>query len=210
MEQSKGVLMKKAWDYMQELAQNKEVTESNQFYMPVPQKVLRCINLRGAAKIIFFDIVSYMGYNHYSYPSIEDIALNCGMSHATVQANMKELEEKKFLFVRRRRNNTYYLPDGLHLNPYILLSEALHGFSKVISRTGMLSDRKRNEWIKSVIDGEIYATKLIELSNEYDSYLDMEQPYIELGGLKKLKESLKGFTEAVTSEFSSQYPEIVL
>ncbi|WP_099190812.1 helix-turn-helix domain-containing protein [Tepidibacter mesophilus] len=210
MKQNKEISKNKGWNYMQELAQNNELIENHTLYTPIPHKISRCLNLGSTPKIILFDLVSYMGNKYYSYPSIDDIALNCGMSHVTVQANMKELEAKKFLIVKRRRNNTYYLPDGLELNPYILLSEVLHGFRGTISKTGLLSDRQSNEFIRSILKSNIYIEKLNLLCKEYKSYLGMQQFYNNINGLTIFQEILGQFSEAVTEEFNREYPEIVL
>lgn len=209
MEQNKEISKNKGWEYMQELAQNGDFTEHHTLYTPVPHKILRCLNLGSTAKLILLDLVSYMGDKHFSYPSIEDIALNCNMSHVTIQANIKELENKKFLNVMKRHNNTYYLPDKLHMNPYILLSEVLHEFRRTISSTG-LSHRQRNKFIKDVLRSSIYTEKLKLLLEEYKGYLKLGKLYSNLGGREKFKVIIAEFSEEVKARFKEEYPEIVL
>ncbi|WHH57950.1 helix-turn-helix domain-containing protein [Petroclostridium sp. X23] len=204
MERRKEISRQQGWEYMKELAENKEFIETHTLYTPIPHKISRCINLGSTAKIILLDLIGYMGDEHYCYPPIEDIALNCGMSHTTVQNNIKELEEKRFLIVNRNYNNTYYLLNALHLNPYILLSEVLHEVRSLISKTGVIADRQRNQFIKRVVKSEIYKERLHELSKEYDKYLTVAN--ISYKGNKLLKV----FRGAVIAELNRQYPQIAL
>ena len=48
-----------------------------------------------------------MGDSNNAYPPIEDIALNCGMSHITVQKFTMELEDKRIIKIHRRHKITY-------------------------------------------------------------------------------------------------------
>ncbi len=73
-----------AWEYLREMAVDERVKVCHELFIPVPQKLLRCLSITHQAKMILLDILSYMGKNNHSFPPIDDIALNCGMSHATV------------------------------------------------------------------------------------------------------------------------------
>ncbi|KPV58255.1 hypothetical protein QJ48_17390 [Paenibacillus sp. A3] len=55
------------------------------------------------------------------------MALHLGLSENTICSKLKELQKKQFIEVQRRgRRNFYRL--NTKLNPYIVLSEAIHGF----------------------------------------------------------------------------------
>lgn len=151
--------------YLIGMAEDKRLAICNTHYTIVPHKLLRCINLSPQAKIILLDLLSYMGDSNSAYPPIEDIALNCGMSHATVQKFIMELEEKRILKIHRRHNNTYYLLDELKLSGYITLSEILHKFRRRMKRAYMVSEKLKNKFLKGMVTTQAYADALDTLED---------------------------------------------
>ncbi len=137
------------WEYLKEMAGDERVKVCHELYIPVPQKLLRCMNLSYQAKIILLDIMSYMGKNNHVFPPIHDIALNCGMSHATVQKFIVELEEKRIVKVHRRHNNKYYLLGELKLSGYIILSEVLHEYRRRMKSAYFVSEELKNKFLKN-------------------------------------------------------------
>lgn len=56
------------------------------------------------------------------------VAMDLVSSSKTVGRHIGKLEDKKLILVSQGKNNTYYLPNYLHVHPYLLLSEKTHEF----------------------------------------------------------------------------------
>ncbi|OXM87396.1 BlaI/MecI/CopY family transcriptional regulator [Paenibacillus rigui] len=105
------------------------------FYAKVPQEIRRCFFLDGNAVNVLLELVSWGMLDRGRKRKITEwfainqqvMALHLGLSENTVCTKLKELQKKDFIEVQRRgRRNFYRL--NTTLNPYIVLSEALHGF----------------------------------------------------------------------------------
>lgn len=193
-----------AWEYLTEMATDERTELCNKLFIPVPQKLLRCLNLSHQAKIILLDIMSYMGRNNNSYPPIEDIALNCGMSHATVQKFIKELEEKNILKVYRRQNNMYYLVNELKLSGYVMLSELLHEFRRRMKSSQYVSEKQRNKFIKKMLRISEYKTALEELEKVRAVYSENSKAgdiYV-----RDYCNALRNYAKVVDESLKKEYP----
>ncbi|GIO84672.1 hypothetical protein J25TS5_16040 [Paenibacillus faecis] len=69
-----------------------------------------------------------MSDQNQCYPTIEMIARNLGCSSKSVERHIAKLAEKKLILVSESKNNTHYLPNYLHVHPYLLVSEKTHEF----------------------------------------------------------------------------------
>ncbi|MGC5775814.1 helix-turn-helix domain-containing protein [Paenibacillus pabuli] len=94
----------------------------------LPHKIHRCYGLSPYEKLILVDIVAYMSDQSQCYPTIEMIARNLGCSSKSVERHIAKLAVKKLILVSHSKNNTYYLPNYLHVHPYLLVSEKTHEF----------------------------------------------------------------------------------
>ncbi|WP_310829412.1 BlaI/MecI/CopY family transcriptional regulator [Paenibacillus pedocola] len=105
------------------------------FYAKVPQEIRRCFFLDGNAVNVLLELVSWgmldrgrkRGITEWYAINQQVMALHLGLSENTVCSKLKELQKKQFIEVQRRgRRNFYRLNTAL--NPYLVLSEAIHGF----------------------------------------------------------------------------------
>ncbi|WP_223068824.1 helix-turn-helix domain-containing protein [Paenibacillus caui] len=149
--------------YLPKIAQESTFTDHHKGFTIVPHKFLRCYGLSEYEKLILIDLWSYMGDNHHCYPSIETIARNVSCSSKTVERHMDALAKKGLVLVSNsQRNNTYYLPNDMHKNPYLLLSEKTHEFIREVRNT--VNDYKLSQWIKGVVKSEVYHEFIIKLT----------------------------------------------
>lgn len=195
-----------AWEYLREMAVDERVKVCHELFIPVPQKLLRCLNLTHHAKIILLDIMSYMGKNNHSFPPIDDIALNCGMSHATVQKYMIELEEMRILKVHRRHNNTYYLVDELKLSGCIILSEVLHEFRRRMKGAYFVSEKQKNKFLKKMLNIDAYTEANRTLESVRATLSD--DPTGGWHPVDTYRKAVKIFAEAVGEELKTAYPDV--
>lgn len=111
-------------EYLGRIAKESTFTQKHKGFTIVPQKFHRCYGLTEYEKLILIDLWAYMGEKHHCFPSLESIARNVGCSSKTVDRHIHSLADKKLVLIGiSQRNHTYYLPDDLHKNPYILMSE---------------------------------------------------------------------------------------
>lgn len=151
-------------EYLPKIAKDSTYTNKHTGFTIVPQKLSRCYGLTEYEKLILIDLWAYMGDNHKCFPSHESIARNVGCSSKTVERHIGSLEEKKLIMIGRgQRNHTYYLPNDLHKNPYIMLSEKTHEFVSEVRDT--VNDYKLTLWIQDVVKDEIYRGYIAKLTN---------------------------------------------
>lgn len=193
-----------AWEYLTEMATDERTELCHKLYVPVPQKLLRCLGISMQAKMILLDIVSYMGKNPKAFPPIEDIALNCGTTHMTVQKFIKELEEKNILKVIRRNNNQYYLVDELKLSGYMMLSELLHEFRRRMKSSDYVSERLKNKFIKRMLTIPEYQVALEEL--EKVRALFSEDRHAGSHYVSDYRSALREYAQVVKKELEAEYP----
>ncbi|MFC7561449.1 BlaI/MecI/CopY family transcriptional regulator [Paenibacillus farraposensis] len=105
------------------------------FYAKVPQEIRRCFFLDGNAVNVLLELVSWRMLDSGRKREVTEwfainqqvMALYLGLSENTICSKLKELQKKQFIEVQRRgRRNFYRL--NTTLNPYLVLSEALHAF----------------------------------------------------------------------------------
>lgn len=105
------------------------------FYAKVPQEIRRCFFLDGNAVNVLLELVSWGMMDRGRKREITEwfainqqvMALHLGLSENTVCAKLKELQMKQFIEVQRRGRRNFYRLNTM-LNPYIVLSEVIHGF----------------------------------------------------------------------------------
>ncbi len=195
------------WKYMRMVGQDKFSSTYNNLYVPVPQKIHRCLNLSSKAKMIFIDLISYMGDKIYAYPTIDDIALECGMSHPTAENYIKELKDKKFIKVIRKGNNSYFLTKNIRKNGYLFLSEILYEYQSRIHAVELITDRVKNDFISQMLKLPSYdkAIELLEKERMEDDVF--EDVPITLN--ETTDEAIKAFRAEVEKCIEEQFPEFI-
>lgn len=149
--------------YLPKIAQESTLTDKHKGFTIVPQKFHRCYGMTGYEKLILIDLWAYMGDTHHCFPSLETIARNLGCSSKTVDRHIHTLEEKKLVLIgTSQRNNTYYLPNDLHKNPYLLMSEKTHEFISEVRNT--VNDSKLSQWINTIVNGENYNGHISDMT----------------------------------------------
>lgn len=193
-----------AWSLMMSMAKDDSIVKHHSVYSPIPYKLNRCIGLSAVEKVILIDLIGYMGNSRSCYPIIEDIALNCGITHTTVEKHIKSLEEKRFISVMRRHNNSYLLKDYFHANPYIVLSEILHKFKKRIQSTNYLNERSQALFIKSIIQSSYYSEAISKMLKIYDRGVRYGIQYGTW--ISKYHVELVKFIDGIFEIMKTQYP----
>lgn len=196
-----------ATEVMQELAGDKYTKLCHEYFVQIPHKLLRCMNISLPAKFILFDIIAYMGNKNHAYPSIEDLALNSGVSHITVQTYIKELEDKMILRVERKHNNTYFVYEELRLNGYIILSEVLHAYRKKMKEVRNVSERTKNHLLRRMLDTVAYKDALEQICEDRRAekrHEDKDDKYIPFF----VKEAVKDFKKSIEAEIMLELPQV--
>lgn len=151
-------------DYLSKIAKESTFTEHHRGFTIVPQKFSRCYGLTNYEKLILIDLWGYMGDKSHCFPSLESIARNVSCSSKTVERHIEKLASKNLVLISNsQRNHTYYLPNDLHKNPYIMLSEKTHEFVSEVRDT--VNDYKLTLWIQDVVKDEIYCGYIAKLTN---------------------------------------------
>lgn len=151
-------------EYLPKIAKESTFTDQHKGFTIVPQKFIRCYGLTEYEKLILIDLWSYMGDKHLCFPSLGTIARNVGCSSKTVERHMETLESKELIHINKsQRNHVYYLPNDLHKNPYLLLSEKTHEFINKVKDT--VNDYMLSQWIKGVVNSEVYLGYIAKLTN---------------------------------------------
>jgi len=151
-------------EYLGKIAKESTFSDQHNGFTIVPKKFSRCYGLTEYEKLILIDLWAYMGDKHHCFPSLESIARNVGCSSKTVERHIGYLSEKNLILIgNSQRNHTYYLPNDLHKNPYILMSEKTHEFISEVRNT--VNDYKLSQWIKGVVNSEVYLEYIAKLTN---------------------------------------------
>ncbi|WP_187296356.1 helix-turn-helix domain-containing protein [Tepidibacter mesophilus] len=196
-----------ATEVMKKLAEDEYTKLFHEYFVQIPHKLLRCINISLPAKFILFDIIAYMGNKNHAYPSIEDLAFNCGASHITVQNHIKELEDKKILRVERKHNNTYFIYDELRMNGYIILSEVLHAYRSKMKEVKNVSERTKNQLLRGMLCSDVYQEALEQICGERQREKRQEDkgdnyvPY-------QIKSAVDSFKKAVEAKIMAELPQV--
>lgn len=178
-----------ACQYLGEVAKDTSFTQHHKGFTTVPQKIHRCFGLTPYQRLIMIDLFGYMGDKHFCYPSQETIARNIGCSSKTIGRHLESLVEMGMILINEsQRHHTYYLPDDLHKNPYVLLSEKTHEFISEVRNT--VNDYNLSLWINGIIYGEGYDEFLAKLSNLMRHRFSFDRGESEKGCLAEYKQYL--------------------
>lgn len=153
--------------YMDEVAKESNFTGHHKGYTILPHKIHRCYGLSPYEKLILVDLVAYMSDQSQCSPTIEMIARNLGCSSKSVERHIVRLTEKKLILVSQSKNNTYYLPNYLHVHPYLLVSEKTHEFIGSVRK--QVNERELTLWIQEVVKSEACKTYTARLEKQTES-----------------------------------------
>ncbi|MDO7908900.1 helix-turn-helix domain-containing protein [Paenibacillus sp. JX-17] len=182
--------------YMDEVAKESNFTEQHKGYTIVPQKLHRCYGLSEYEKLIFIDIIAYMSDKSQCYPTMEMLARNIGCSSKTVERHIGILADKKLILVSQSKNNTYYLPNYMHVHPYLLLSEKTHEFIRGVKK--QVNERDLTLWIQGIVKSEDFKAYAARLQRLHERRLPMEK-FAET-------ETLASNGQYLTTAFAKRFP----
>lgn len=182
--------------YMNVVAKESNFTGCHKGYTIVPQKLHRCYGLNEYEKLILVDIIAYMNDKSQCYPTMEKIARNIGCSSKTVERHIRNLAEKKLILVSQSKNNTYYLPNNLHVHPYLLLSEKTHAFTGDVKK--QVNERDLTLWVQGIVKSEDYKAFTARLQRLHKRRLPMDK-FAE-------KEILDSYAQYLTTAFAKRFP----
>ncbi|GKU75955.1 hypothetical protein L3i20_v203520 [Paenibacillus sp. L3-i20] len=182
--------------YMDEVAKESNFTEKHKGYTIVPQKLHRCYGLNEYEKLILVDIIAYMSDKDECYPTMEMIARNIGCSSKTVERHIKKLEDKKLILVSQSKNNTYSLPNYLHVHPYLLLSEKTHEFIGSVRK--QVNERELTLWIQVVVNSDGYTAYTARLQRLHERRFSTDK-FAET-------EILDSYAQYLTTAFAKRFP----
>ncbi|MEC0248176.1 helix-turn-helix domain-containing protein [Paenibacillus chitinolyticus] len=182
--------------YMDEVAKESNFTGCHKGYTIVPHKLHRCYGLNEYEKLILVDIIAYMSDKSQCYPTMEMIARNIGCSSKTVERHIANLAEKKLILVSHSKNNTYYLPNYLHVHPYLLLSEKTHEFIGSVKK--QVNERELTLWIQGIVKSEDYEAFTTQLQRLHERRLPIDK-FAE-------KEILDSYVQYLTTAFVKRFP----
>ncbi|GFN34140.1 helix-turn-helix domain-containing protein [Paenibacillus xylaniclasticus] len=187
---------KAANTYMDEVAKESNFTGHHKGYTILPHKIHRCYGLSPYEKLILVDLVAYMSDQSQCYPTIEMIARNLGCSSKSVERHIARLTEKKLILVSQSKNNAYYLPNYLHVHPYLLVSEKTHEFIGGVRK--QVNERELTLWIQETVksdDYKAYTTRLEKLHERRFPY----EKFAE-------KEILDSYAQFLMTVFAKRFP----
>ncbi|MGN8227885.1 helix-turn-helix domain-containing protein [Paenibacillus polymyxa] len=182
--------------YMDDVAKESNFTGHHKGYTILPHKIHRCYGLSSYEKLIFVDIVAYMSDQSQCYPTIEMIARNLGCSSKSVERHIAKLAEKKLILVSQSKNNTYYLPNYLHVHPYLLVSEKTHEFIGSVRK--QVNERELTLWIQEVVKSDDYMAYTARLQRLHERRLPMDK-FAET-------ETLASYKQFLMTAFAKRFP----
>jgi len=182
--------------YMDEVAKESNFAGHHKGYTILPHKIHRCYGLSPYEKLILVDIVAYMSDQSQCYPTIEMIARNVGCSSKSVERHIATLAEKKLILVSQSKNNTYYLPNYLHVHPYLLISEKTHEFVRNVRK--QVNERELTLWIQEIVKSDDYKAYTARLQKLHERRFSYEK-FAE-------KEALDSFAQFLTTAFTKRFP----
>lgn len=182
--------------YMDDVAKESNFTGHHKGYTILPHKIHRCYGLSPYEKLILVDIVAYMSDQSQCYPTIEMIARNLGCSSKSVERHIAKLAEKKLILVSQSKNNTYYLPNYLHVHPYLLVSEKTHEFIGSVRK--QVNERELTLWIQEVVKSDDYMAYTARLQRLHERRLSMDK-FAET-------ETLASYTQFLMTAFAKRFP----
>ncbi|MBJ6362778.1 helix-turn-helix domain-containing protein [Paenibacillus sp. GCM10012307] len=182
--------------YMDEVAKESNFTGQHKGYIILPHKIHRCYGLSPYEKLILVDIVAYMSDQSQCYPTIEMIARNLGCSSKSVERHIATLTEKKLILVSQSKNNTYYLPNYLHVHPYLLVSEKTHEFIGSVRK--QVNERELTLWIQETVKSDDYKAYTARLEKLHERRFTTDK-FAE-------KETLASYTQFLMTAFAKRFP----
>jgi hypothetical protein len=102
----------------------------------------------------------------------------CWMLFQVSGTSYVTLAEKKLILVSQSKNNTYYLPNYLHVHPYLFVSEKTHEFIGSVRK--QVNERELTLWIQEVVKCDGYMAynarlqKLHERCFPYEKFAEKE------------------------------------
>jgi len=187
---------KAANTYMDQVAKESNFTGHHKGYTILPHKIHRCYGLSPYEKLILVDLVAYMSDQSQCYPTIEMIARNVGCSSKSVERHIATLAEKKLILVSQSKNNTYYLPNYLHVHPYLLVSEKTHEFIGSVRK--QVNERELTLWIQEIVKSDDYKVHTARLQRFYERRFASDK-FAE-------KEDLDSYGQYLTTAFAKRFP----
>lgn len=182
--------------YMDEVAKESNFTGHHKGYTILPHKIHRCYGLSLYEKLILVDIVAYMSDQSQCYPTTEMIARNVGCSSKSVERHIATLAEKKLILVSRSKNNTYYLPNYLHVHPYLLISEKTHEFVRNVRK--QVNERELTTWIQEIVKSDDYKGYTARLQRLHERRFATDK-FAEKG-------ALDSYAQFLTTAFAKRFP----
>ncbi|MBG9795008.1 hypothetical protein ABD76_22080 [Paenibacillus dendritiformis] len=159
------------------------------FYAKVPQEIRRCFFLDGNAVNVLLELVSWGMLDRGRKRQITEwfavnqqvMALHLGLSENTVCSKLKELQKKDFIEVQRRgRRNSYRL--NTTLNPYVVLSEAVHAFLKHVytksNYDAVLEQMEDRDKVKYKDKQDLFREAVVTVVLPTVKNKDFYQPYV--------------------------------
>ncbi|MFE4122924.1 hypothetical protein [Priestia sp. YIM B13486] len=158
----------------------------NKGYSTIPHAIRRCKRVSPAEKIILEEIYMSMGFGLESTITRKALANLLDMGVDTVRANIRKLQEKKFLAVGEFNERYYYFVKSLSLNPYIIMSELTHyakrsylaKLPKSICDAGvqlriekLVKSEKYQEYINHILEDSSYR-KIMLIKNDYFRFIE--------------------------------------
>ncbi|MFV9511402.1 helix-turn-helix domain-containing protein [Tepidibacillus sp. LV47] len=179
----------KANEYLAEIAKDGKYTDANRGYVIIPHKIKRCLGLSLYEKMLLECLLSYMGDSNKCYPTQERLALHMSCSSKTVERHLKSLKAKEFIEIEKpNKNNVYYLPNNLHENPYLLLSEKTYEFMNSVR--GKVNSGDLDKWVAEVVESETYQEFITKLRNTLRIKYTQES-----SGVNVLEIALSGYSK---------------
>lgn len=182
--------------FMDEVAKESNFTGHHKGYTILPHKIHRCYGLSPYEKLILVDIVAYMSDQSQCYPTIEMIARNLGCSSKSVERHIAKLAEKKLILVSQSKNNTYYLPNYLHVHPYLLVSEKTHEFIGSVRK--QVNERELTLWIQEIVKSDDYKAYTVRLQRLHERRFTSDK-FAE-------KEDLESYDQFLMTAFAKRFP----
>ena len=124
------------------------------------------------------------------------IARNLGCSSKSVERHIAKLTEKKLILVSQSKNNTYYLPNYLHVHPYLLVSEKTHEFMGSVRK--QVNERELTLWIHEVVKSDDIMAYTARLQRLHERRLPMDK-FAET-------ETLASYMQFLMTAFAKRFP----
>lgn len=164
-------------DYLKKMSEGGELkTKANLGYVYIPNNIHRCLRVSQEEKMVLFNIYSlYNEEKGCAFPTQQTLAMYLGVTSSSVSKSLKSLEAKNFIqsYGKKGKKKRYIPRWDLSHNPYIVLSEAFHFATKILSKR--IPDDINGDWGNKLLQ-LVNATKNIEFTDR-DLYGNLIQKY---------------------------------